>query len=146
MATVRVSVRATGRAELTVYVVAVQEAPERGRVECTALRDVLPTQEERNVAGCIASVLVLDPRDILGRDPVQCDICGLACLPSGSVEEGALGGAEVLADLRCGLGHVARLLDTGHWQHEGHHLHSQDLTSRSRPRVAAVPLLSRAMM
>ena len=132
MATVRVSVRATGRAELTVYVVAVQEAPERGWVHRTALRDVLPTQEERNVAGCIASVLVLDARDILGRDPVKCDVCGVASLPSGSVEEGALGGAEVLADLRGGLGYVARPLDTGHWQHEGHHLHSQAATRTSR--------------
>ena len=128
VATVRVSVRATERDELTVDVVALQETPERSLVLCAALSDVFSTQEERNVTGCIARVLVLDACDILGRDPIQRDVCGLARLPGGSVEERALGGAEVLADLRCGLRYVARLLDAGHWQHEqqGGHEHAPE--------------------
>ena len=108
------SVRATGRVELAVDVVAVQEATERGRALLATLREVLLAQEEGHVAGCVAGVLVLDPGHILGRDPVQRDVGGLARLPSSSVEEGALGGAEILADLRGGPRHVARLLDAGH--------------------------------
>jgi len=75
-----------------------QEAAEAVWVLGALLRDVLPLEEEANVAGRIAGVLVDDAGGVERRDAVERDVLGLAGLGGqvgGGVPEGALVVAEV---------------------------------------------------
>ena len=77
-----------------------QEAAKAVRVLGALLRDVLPLEEEANVAGRIAGVLVDDAGGVERSDAVERDVLGLAGLHrqvGGGVPEATLVVAEVSA-------------------------------------------------
>eukprot|EP00966_Prymnesium_polylepis_P233586 5402812-Prymnesium_polylepis.1 len=97
--------------EAAVDVVAVEEAAEPGRVNGAPLGQVFLREEEGDVAGRVAGVLVLDARHVLRSDAVEGLVLRQPGLAERFVEEGAASEAEVLALLRVVPAGLDRALD-----------------------------------